>query len=60
MRDIEAELEQAEEKVYGNICRDCNRPITSGLTVDDKNARWPKCNECATRRYVYLLDSTLY
>jgi len=66
MRDIEAELREAEEKVWGNVCRACNRPIEDGRTIADRSTGWPKCNACDTVRLdeygcvVWLLDGTLF
>ena len=68
MSNIEAELAKAEKKVYGNVCRKCNRPIAKGLIVANRDAEgYPECHECAKvvrldayGCYVWLSDGALF
>lgn len=60
MRDIEAEIAKAEKKVYGNVCRSCDRPIENGLTVSDRTDEYPECNECDAKKDRLILDMPEY
>lgn len=60
-------LDRIEKEVWGNVCRCCNRPITGGLVVADREEDYPRCHECAGAHkleafgcYAWLDDGTLY
>ncbi len=41
-------LERIEKAVWGNDCRNCNRPIVGSLVVADRDGDgYPRCHECA-------------
>lgn len=46
--NLELELELMEKKVWGNVCRSCDRPLHDPIEMADRNTEgFPRCHECA-------------